>query len=151
MIFLGAELVVRYTWVLIIFGLFLVLTAVKMAVLKSEGDPAKNPVGPVLVSKALPVVPFMDGLRFFTRCTVAPSDILRNERGRRGCTGPAPTGTLRTGGLFSGGWAATPLFLALVMVEVTDLIFAVDFIPAISLSSRLTCSSSLRATPAILA
>ncbi|HEX2836684.1 MAG TPA: TerC family protein [Phycisphaerales bacterium] len=128
MIFLGAELVVRYTWVLIIFGLFLVLTAVKMAVLKSEGDPAKNPVIR-LVSKVMPVVPFMDGQRFFTRRTVAPT-YSTNAQGAY-VQNPAPTGTLRAGGLFSGGWAATPLFLALVMVEVTDLIFAVDSIPAI--------------------
>jgi tellurite resistance protein TerC len=38
---------------------------------------------------------------------------------------PPPPGTL------SAKWAATPLFLALILVEVTDLVFAVDSIPAI--------------------
>jgi tellurite resistance protein TerC len=128
MIFLGAELVARYTWVLIIFGGFLVLTAVKMALIRSESDPAKNPVVR-LVSRVLPVVPFMDGQRFFTRRTLAPTHSM-NEKNEM-VQDPAPAGSLRTGGVFSGGWAVTPLFLALVMVEVTDLIFAVDSIPAI--------------------
>ena len=38
---------------------------------------------------------------------------------------PAEPGTL------SAKWAITPLFLALIMVEITDLVFAVDSIPAI--------------------
>ena len=38
---------------------------------------------------------------------------------------PPPSGTL------SAKWAITPLFLALILVEVTDLVFAVDSIPAI--------------------
>ncbi len=39
MIWLGGELIMRYTWILIIFGLFLIFTAVKMALLHSEADP----------------------------------------------------------------------------------------------------------------
>jgi tellurite resistance protein TerC len=38
---------------------------------------------------------------------------------------PPPPGTL------SAKWAITPLFLALILVEITDLVFAVDSIPAI--------------------
>jgi tellurite resistance protein TerC len=38
---------------------------------------------------------------------------------------PAPAGSL------SAAWAITPLFLALILVEITDLVFAVDSIPAI--------------------
>jgi TerC family integral membrane protein len=36
MILLGGELIIRYQWILIVFGLFLILTAVKMAVIKSS-------------------------------------------------------------------------------------------------------------------
>lgn len=128
MIFLGAELVARYTWVLIVFGVFLVLTAVKMAVLRGEGDPGRNAAVRV-VSRVLPVAPFLDGQKFFTRRTVAPTYSPDSTGALR--ADPAPPGSLRSGGVFSGGWAVTPLFLALVMVEVTDLIFAVDSIPAV--------------------
>ena len=38
---------------------------------------------------------------------------------------PAPSGSL------SAKWAITPLFLALILVEITDLVFAVDSVPAI--------------------
>ena len=44
MIYLGAELIMRYTWILIVFGLFLLLTALKMALIDSHDDPGKNPV-----------------------------------------------------------------------------------------------------------
>lgn len=61
MLFLGAELIMRYTWILIFFCLFLILTALKMALIKSREDPGKNPVG-----KAGPKV-FKK--RRFLRCT----------------------------------------------------------------------------------
>ncbi|MBL0927396.1 MAG: TerC family protein [Phycisphaerales bacterium] len=98
MIFVGAELVARFDWILIIFGAFLVLTAAKMALVEGEVDPAKNPVIR-LMRKIMPVTDQLDGQHFITRVN-----------GRR---------------------AATPLLLTLVMVEITDLIFAVDSIPAI--------------------
>ncbi|MBM4108451.1 MAG: TerC family protein [Phycisphaerae bacterium] len=98
MIFAGAALVVRYTWILIVFGLLLLATSLKMAVVKSHSDPTKNPIVRV-VKRLYPVSDGFDGQRFFTRID-----------GRR---------------------HITPLFLALVMVEITDLVFAVDSIPAI--------------------
>ncbi len=123
MIMVGAELVRQFEWVLIIFDAFLVLTAVKMAVIKSQSDPGSNPVVR-LFKRFMPVTDFFDGQKFFTRRTLAPTysadpttGVLRQD--------PPPAGTLAL------RWAATPLFLALVMVEVTDVIFAVDSIPAI--------------------
>jgi tellurite resistance protein TerC len=123
MIFLGAELILRYTWILIFFGLFLLLTALKMAIVEGENDPGKNPLVR-LAKKYFRSVDFLDGQRFFTRRTVPP--VYRRDPG----TGlevmePAPPGTL------SAKSAMTPLFLALIMVEITDLVFAVDSIPAI--------------------
>lgn len=123
MIFLGAELVMSYTWVLIVFGLFLILTAVKMALIKSHSDPGKNPVIK-LARRFFRTVDFYDGQKFFTRRTVAPTSISDPLTGKD-TYAPAEPGTL------SARYAITPLFLALIMVEITDLVFAVDSIPAI--------------------
>ena len=99
MIGVGAALIQQFSWIIYVFGGFLILTALKMALIKSEGlDPMKNPVVR-LVRRLYPVTPTYEGQRFFSRID-----------GRR---------------------AVTPLFLALIMVEFTDLIFAVDSIPAI--------------------
>lgn len=124
MIFLGAELVLRYTWILIIFGGFLILTSVKMALVDAEPDPAANPLVR-LARRIFPTVTFFDGQRFFTRRTLPPTYSLDPATGQP-VEDPPPPGSLRTAGV-----AATPLFLGLIMVEVTDLIFAVDSIPAI--------------------
>ena len=123
MIYLGAELIMRYTWILIVFGLFLLLTALKMALIDSHDDPGKNPVVK-LAKKFFRTVDFFDGQKFFTRRTVAPTYVTDAKTGNLVCA-PAEPGTL------SAKWAITPLFLALIMVEITDLVFAVDSIPAI--------------------
>jgi tellurite resistance protein TerC len=123
MIYLGAELIMRYTWILIVFGIFLILTAAKMALIKSHSDPGKNPVVR-LARRFFRTVDFYDGQKFFTRRTVAPTYINDPETGSE-MQGPSGPGTL------SARRAITPLFLALIMVEITDLVFAVDSIPAI--------------------
>ena len=123
MIYLGAELIMRYTWILIVFGLFLLLTALKMALIDSHDDPGKNPVVK-LAKKFFRTVDFFDGQKFFTRRTVAPAYVTESKTGNL-VYAPAEPGTL------SAKWAITPLFLALIMVEITDLVFAVDSIPAI--------------------
>jgi tellurite resistance protein TerC len=123
MIYLGAELIMRYTWILIVFGIFLILTAVKMALIQSHSDPGKNPVVR-LAKRFFRTVDFYDGQKFFTRRTVAPAYAEDPQTGRS-VQAPAEPGTL------SARWAITPLFLALIMVEITDLVFAVDSIPAI--------------------
>ncbi len=123
MIFLGAELIMRYTWILIVFGLFLLLTALKMAIIKSESDPRNNPLVK-LAKRYFRTVDFFDGQKFFTRRTLAPTYRTDEATGLQ-VMEPAPAGTL------SAKRAITPLFLALIMVEITDLVFAVDSIPAI--------------------
>lgn len=123
MIFLGAELIMNYTWILIVFGLFLILTAVKMALITSHNDPGKNPVVK-LAKRFFRTVDFYDGQKFFTRRTVAPTYITDPKTGKA-TYAPAEPSTL------SARHAITPLFLALIMVEITDLVFAVDSIPAI--------------------
>lgn len=123
MIYLGAELIMRYTWILIIFGIFLILTALKMALIESHSDPGKNPVVR-LAKRFFRTVDFYDGQKFFTRRTVKPTYIKDSKTGKD-IMAPAEPGTL------SARHAITPLFLALIMVEITDLVFAVDSIPAI--------------------
>lgn len=123
MIYLGAELIMRYTWILIIFGIFLILTALKMALIKSHSDPGKNPVVR-LAKRFFRTVDFYDGQKFFTNRTVKPTYIRDPKTGQE-IQAPAEAATL------SARRAITPLFLALIMVEITDLVFAVDSIPAI--------------------
>jgi tellurite resistance protein TerC len=99
MIFIGAELIERFNWIIYIFGAFLIYTGIKMfRQEEAEIDPEKNPVVN-FVTRFIPVVRRYEEDKFFIV-----------ENGKR-------VGTL--------------LFLVLVVVEVTDLVFAVDSIPAI--------------------
>jgi tellurite resistance protein TerC len=105
MIAIGAALVQEYDWVLLLFGAFLVATGVKMLLVgEGEQDVSKNPVVRFL-SRRMRVTPELHGERFFVRK-------------------PDPV----TGKLVL--WA-TPLFLALAVINVADLVFAVDSVPAI--------------------
>lgn len=122
MIFLGAGLILKYQWILIIFGGFLLLTALKMALIKGNDDVSQN-LAVRLCRKLFRVADFYDGQRFFTRRTLRPT-YSKNTAGSE-VMDPAPAGSL------SVRWAVTPLFLALLLVEITDLVFAVDSIPAI--------------------
>jgi tellurite resistance protein TerC len=123
MIFLGAELIMKYQWILIIFGGFLILTALKMALIKGNDDPSQN-FFVKLIRKYYPITTFYDGQKFFTRRTLAPTYSPDPKTGKL-VADPPPPGTL------SPKYVMTPLFLALIMVEITDLVFAVDSIPAI--------------------
>ncbi len=123
MIGIGAGLILKYQWILIVFGGFLVLTALKMALIKGNDDPSQN-IAVKLAKKFLPTVDFYDGQKFFTKRTLKPTYSKDPATGKE-TMDPPPAGSL------SAKWAITPLFLALVLVEVTDLVFAVDSIPAI--------------------
>ena len=105
MIGLGAALVQQYEWVLYFFGAFLIATGIKMLVMgESEQDVSKNPIVRFL-SKRMRVTTELHGSHFFVRK-------------------PDPeTGKLAR--------FATPLFLALVVINIADLVFAVDSVPAI--------------------
>lgn len=100
MIFAGSYLVTQFSWILYIFGAFLLFTGLKMALAKEEDSSAvgEKPVVRWL-RKHLRMTDNLDGEKFFTR---------------------------KNGVLF-----ATPLLLVLIMVELSDVIFAVDSIPAI--------------------
>lgn len=99
MIAAGAALISRFTWIIYVFGGFLILTAIKMALFShSEIDPSKNPLLR-LIRRLYPITNEYHGQKFLVRV--------------------------------HGKTHATPLLLALAMVEATDVIFAVDSIPAI--------------------
>jgi len=123
MILLGGSLILQYQWILIVFGAFLLLTAAKMAFIRGNDDPSQN-LAVRLAKRFFRTVDFYDGQRFFTKRTVKPT--YRRDPGTgRDVMEPPPPGTL------SAKRAMTPLFLALLIVEITDLVFAVDSIPAI--------------------
>ena len=124
MIAIGARLVSEFSWILSVFGALLIVTAVKMAFMGTEsGDPGRNIIVR-LMRRFLPVTKDFHEERFFVKARA--SDSLEHQ-------GP---GTYAAGGATAGAsgvgrWMLTPLAPALVMVETTDLVFAVDSIPAI--------------------
>jgi tellurite resistance protein TerC len=103
MIFAGAWLIAQFHWLLYVFGAFLIVTGVKMWWFANETPDLENNRLVRWLRGHLRLTPGFHGERFFV--------------------------TLPTGGVLVR--YATPLFLVLVMVEFTDLIFAVDSIPAI--------------------
>jgi tellurite resistance protein TerC len=104
MIGLGATLVSQFSWILYLFGALLLLTGVKMLFASTDPvDLGSNRMVQWLHAN-LRVSDRLHGDRFFVRQ-------------------PDEQGTLRR--------YATPLFLALIMIETADLIFAVDSVPAI--------------------
>lgn len=95
----GIALIQKFHWIIYIFGLFLVITGIRMGLRKKEEiQPEKNPLLR-LVRRYFDVTADYEGDRFFVR---------------------------RGNDLF-----ITPLFIVLILIETTDLIFAVDSIPAI--------------------
>jgi tellurite resistance protein TerC len=124
MIGVGAKLIAEFHWVLYVFAVFLIATALKMLFLKTEhSDPNKNLV--VRLTRHLfPVTARFHGDHFFVRAG-APASYEREFPDAPAIADEAVE-KARPGALL-----LTPLALALVMVETTDLIFAVDSIPAI--------------------
>jgi tellurite resistance protein TerC len=124
MIALGAKLIAEFHWVLYLFAVFLIFTAIKMLFLKTEhSDPNRNVVIR-LTRRLFPVTARFHGEHFIVRAG-APASYESEVPGALAMpdevVDKARPGTL----------LLTPLALALVMVETTDLIFAVDSIPAI--------------------
>jgi tellurite resistance protein TerC len=95
----GAFLIQKLSWIMYIFGAFLVFTGIKMAIRQDEEFDAEQNRVMRIARRFLRVTSQYHGQKFFTR-----------EK---------------------GFLVATPLFLVLLLVEFTDLVFAVDSIPAI--------------------
>lgn len=98
MIYIGAELVNSFSWILYVFGFFLIVTGFKLLLQKSEFNPSESKLIRLIESK-LPIINDPKTRSFFVK--------------------------------YDGKWYITKLLVALIMVEVMDLIFAIDSIPAI--------------------
>jgi tellurite resistance protein TerC len=95
----GTALISRFWWILVVFGVFLVYSGVKIIRHRADEGQGEATHGMGLLRKVMPVTDTYDGHKFFT--------VVNARR------------------------AATPLFAALVVIEVTDVLFAVDSVPAI--------------------
>ena len=105
MIWAGAALIARFHGIIYVFGAFLVYTGVKMAFgAVSSVEPEANPVIR-LVRRVFPITARFHGDRFFVREALTPGGAVR--------------------------MVATPLFVVLALVETTDVVFALDSIPAV--------------------
>lgn len=105
MIGLGAAMIENFSWVLHVFAVFLIATGIKMVFASDRApDLAANPVVRFL-RRRFNVTDELHGERFLVRL-------------------PHP----KTG---RPVWFATPLLLALVLIELADVVFAVDSVPAI--------------------
>jgi len=105
MIAAGALLLIRFTWIVYVFGGVLVLTGIRMLKAHEERiEPEKNPLVK-LARRIFPVTAAYEESHFFVRSAV-------------------------------GRWMATPLLLVLLVVEWSDLVFAIDSIPAVFAVTR---------------
>lgn len=124
MIGIGSALVTNFHWVLYIFGAFLIITALKMLFMEEkEEHPENNPVVRFL-KKRFPITRDYHGQHFF----VTAGSLQSHEAAEPGAVTVADP---VVDSAPKGKWLLTPLAVALILVEVTDLIFAVDSIPAI--------------------
>jgi tellurite resistance protein TerC len=125
MIGVGAQLIARFHWILYLFGGFLILTAIRMLTMKSEQsmDPGKTMMIR-LTKRVFPVTDRFHGQHFFVRAGSEASH-------KAPVPGAAVERDAAVEAARPGTLMLTPLAIALVMVETTDLIFAVDSIPAI--------------------
>ncbi len=105
MIGMGAALVANYAWVLYVFAAFLIWTGIGMWRSAGKDYDVEGSAMLRFLRAKLPITDRLHGERFWVR------------------QADESTGTLRT--------FATPLLLALLMIEFVDVIFAVDSIPAI--------------------
>lgn len=103
MIAAGAYLMQQFHWIIYVFGAFLVFTGLRMVTEDEAHIDLESNVAIRLIRRVVPVTRQYHGQHFLVREEIA-------GRSR---------------------WAATPLLVVLVLVEMTDLIFAVDSIPAI--------------------
>jgi TerC family integral membrane protein len=123
MIAVGAKLIAEFSWILYVFGVFLILTAVKMLLVRESADPSSS-WAVRLTRRFLPVTERFHGEHFLVRAGSSAS-------GEAETPGAAVVADAVVEKAKPGTWLLTPLALALVVVEATDLVFAVDSIPAI--------------------
>mgnify|MGYP001206667337 CR=1 FL=1 len=100
-IFAGVELIHRFAWIMYVFGAFLVYTGINMF-FKKDDSSEFNPHDSFIIRSLKKIIPFTDD-------TSTPNFFVKINK----------------------VWHATPFFITLVFIEMSDLIFAVDSIPAV--------------------
>ena len=105
MIGVGATLVSQYGWILYIFAAFLIFTGIKMLFTDDKEMDLNNNVVLKFMRKRFRVTPELHGNSFFVQAHDSKTGkIVRHM---------------------------TPLFLALILIEIADVVFAVDSVPAV--------------------
>ena len=130
-IFAGAAMVQRFEWILAIFGIFLIYTGIKMFGHQEDEqvDPSKN-IFVKVFKRFFPVTDQLHGDHFFAsdlHGITRKEDTLAKEVREIPCQYDAKR---------KPRLKATPLFIALIVIETTDVAFAVDSIPAVFSVSR---------------
>lgn len=103
---IGAIMVHSFSWIIYFFGFFLLFTGIKMAFSKHVPLDLKNNKLLIFIKRYFRVTPQLEGNHFWVK---RPSENNPREK----------------------VWYATPLWVALVLIECADLVFAVDSVPAI--------------------
>ncbi len=113
MIGAGAAIVHEFTWVLFIFAAILIYTGIKMMLVNDDDDVGNFEEKPlvVFVKKRFPLTTKIHGNRFMVRRDKLSKEEEKTVKGK-------------------SKFVFTPLFLALIIIEISDVIFAVDSIPA---------------------
>lgn len=130
-IFLGATIIQHAHWVLYVFGAFLIFTGVKMfyEFIKGEEEEKIDKEDSLVVkwaSKVFNVYPRYVGSHFFIPLPTYQEGMLtKSTFNKKNKANPKRHSKKRI------TWAVTPLFIVVLVIEFTDLIFAVDSIPAI--------------------
>ena len=124
MIGVGAVLITKFSWIIYVFGGFLILTGVKMLLVPSGATDFDRNIFVRAARRIFSVTERYHGERFVVRAG--------SETSHAPATPGAPVEIDRVVDKAKrGALLITPLFLALILVEFTDVIFAVDSIPAI--------------------
>jgi tellurite resistance protein TerC len=109
-IFAGAALIEEFWWMLLVFGVVLLVSGFKVIRHKDDEGEHEHDRAVKLLGRFLPVRSELAEQHFVVKESPSPGQVAR--------------------------WVATPLLAALVVVEVTDVVFAVDSVPAILAVSR---------------
>lgn len=99
MIFFGLALINMFSWIIYVFGGFLIYTAIKMLSIQNSEYVPQDSLYFKLIRKVMPITKDIYKQKFF----------------------------IRKLGIF----AVTPLFITLLIIEITDILFALDSIPAV--------------------
>lgn len=113
-IFVGTSLIARFDWILLVFGLLLIYNGIKILFEKEQEEAidVQNHFAVRLLSKFFRIYPHFHGDAFFVRAkkTHGEMEVATKSEG--------------------GKWCITPLLVTVIFIELADIVFAFDSIPA---------------------